>query len=67
MALQYQLKQNLKARQLKEVIDKYHESNQNSFNSFGISFDNYSRTSLKFITKLHPVFLRNWNLKTYLN
>jgi methionyl-tRNA synthetase len=28
------------------IIDKYHEMNRNSFERFGMSFDNYSRTSL---------------------
>lgn len=45
----------------KEVIDKYHHLIINSFNEFGISFDNYSRTSAKihfdtaseFFKKLH--------------
>ena len=31
----------------KEIIDKYHVIIKNSFKSFGISFDNYSRTSNK--------------------
>lgn len=30
----------------KEVIDRYHEINKRSFARFGMSFDNYSRTSL---------------------
>ena len=30
----------------KNIIDKYHFSNKDSFEKFGISFDNYSRTSL---------------------
>lgn len=28
------------------IVDKYHEANKESFNRFGIKFDNYSRTSL---------------------
>ena len=31
----------------KEIIDKYHNLIKDSFESFGISFDNYSRTSAK--------------------
>lgn len=31
----------------KEIIDKYHESNSNAFERFGMSFDIYSRTSLE--------------------
>ncbi|KAA3622332.1 MAG: methionine--tRNA ligase [Flavobacterium sp.] len=30
-----------------EVVDKYHEIIKNSFEEFGITFDNYSRTSAK--------------------
>lgn len=30
-----------------QVVDKYHEIIKKSFNDFGISFDNYSRTSAK--------------------
>ncbi len=30
-----------------QVVDKYHAIIKNSFNEFGISFDNYSRTSAK--------------------
>jgi methionyl-tRNA synthetase len=30
-----------------QVVDKYHSIIKNSFNEFGISFDNYSRTSAK--------------------
>jgi len=29
-----------------EIIDKFHEINKSSFRRFGMSFDNYSRTSL---------------------
>jgi methionyl-tRNA synthetase len=44
-----------------QVVDKYHEIIKNSFSEFGISFDNYSRTSAKihhetaseFFRKLH--------------
>jgi methionyl-tRNA synthetase len=28
------------------IIDRYHEANKNAFERFGMSFDNYSRTSL---------------------
>ena len=31
----------------KEIVDKYHELNKNSFNDFGINFDIYDRTSSK--------------------
>jgi len=30
----------------KEIIDRYHETNKNAFEKFGMSFDIYSRTSL---------------------
>ncbi len=29
-----------------KIVDRYHEINKNSFEKFGMSFDNYSRTSL---------------------
>ena len=32
--------------QPKQIIDRFHELNKRSFECFGISFDNYSRTSL---------------------
>ena len=41
------IKAKSEGKTVKEVIDKYHNLIKNSFNSFGISFDNYSRTSLK--------------------
>ena len=41
------IKAKSEGKTIKEVIDKYHNLIKNSFNSFGISFDNYSRTSLK--------------------
>ena len=30
-----------------EIVDRYHQNIKNSFSKFGISFDNYSRTSAK--------------------
>ena len=30
-----------------EIVDRYHKNIKNSFSEFGISFDNYSRTSSK--------------------
>ncbi|MCL5031338.1 MAG: methionine--tRNA ligase [Bacteroidetes bacterium] len=30
----------------KEIIDRYHKINKDAFTQFGVSFDNYSRTSL---------------------
>ena len=41
------IKAKSEGKTVREVIDKYHNLIKNSFNSFGISFDNYSRTSLK--------------------
>ena len=32
----------------KQIIDRFHELNKKSFERFGMSFDNYSRTSLPF-------------------
>ena len=37
----------------KELIDKYDNIIKTSFEEFGISFDNYSRTSKKFTMKHH--------------
>ena len=47
------IKAKAEGKTIKEVIDKYHNLIKNSFDSFGISFDNYSRTSLKKIGRAH--------------
>ena len=41
------LKAKMENKTPQQIIDYYDELIRNSFNSFGISFDNYSRTSRK--------------------
>ena len=41
----------------KEIVDHYDKLIRDSFKDFGISFDNYSRTSLLFIIILQKIFL----------
>ena len=43
----------------KEVIDTYDTIIRKSFEDFGISFDNYSRTSETFTIRLLKIFLQN--------
>ena len=45
----------------KEVIDKYHLLIKKSFFEFGISFDNYSRTSSKIHHQTAQEFFKNLN------
>jgi len=47
----------------KVIIDRYHEMNRKAFEDFGISFDNYSRTSLP----LHHNIAQEFFLKYYQN
>ncbi len=47
----------------KEVIDKYHKIIKESFKNFGISFDNYSRTSSKIHHETAQWFFNNLNEK----
>lgn len=47
----------------KVIIDRYHEMNRNAFENFGISFDNYSRTSLP----IHHKTAQEFFLKYYEN
>ena len=42
-----------------EIVDRYHQNIKDSFNEFGISFDNYSRTS----SKLHHETASDFFLK----
>lgn len=49
-----------------QVVDKYHKIMGDSFKEFGISFDIYSRTSGKLITKHLPIFLKNYTNKAHL-
>ena len=41
-----------------QVVDKYHAMIKDSFEQMGISFDIYSRTSIRFITKQQPAFFK---------
>ncbi len=47
----------------KEVIDKYHLIIKKSFSEFGISFDNYSRTSSKIHHQTAQEFFKDLNSK----
>ncbi len=47
----------------KVIIDRYHEMNRKAFEDFGMSFDNYSRTSLS----LHHNTAQQFFLKYYHN
>ncbi len=42
-----------------EIVDKYHEIIKKSFSDFGISFDNYSRTSAKIHHETSAEFFKN--------
>ena len=46
-----------------QIVDKYHEIIKNSFNDFGISFDNYSRTSAKIHHETASEFFKELNQK----
>ncbi|MDG1974465.1 MAG: methionine--tRNA ligase [Flavobacteriaceae bacterium] len=46
-----------------KIIDKYHTSIKKSFEDFGISFDNYSRTSSKIHHKMASKFFNELNKK----
>ena len=46
-----------------KIIDKYHSSIKKSFEDFGISFDNYSRTSSKIHHKMASEFFNELNKK----
>jgi len=41
-----------------EIVDRYHQMNKNSFERLGISFDNYSRTSLPLHHEVSQDFFR---------
>ena len=47
----------------KQIIDKYHKMILNSFDDFGISFDNYSRTSSKIHHETAQEFFRDLDTK----
>ena len=47
----------------KKIIDKYHSEIKKSFEDFGISFDNYSRTSAKIHHETASYFFEDLNKK----
>ena len=50
----------------KSIVDKYHEANKESFKKFGITFDNYSRTSLPIHHETSKEFFLDLLAKGYL-
>lgn len=60
------IKAKAEGKTIKEVIDKYHNLIKNSFDSFGISFDNYSRTSLKIHHETASSFFKELETKNLL-
>ena len=48
-----------------KIVDRYHKIIKDSFNKFGISFDNYSRTSNKIHHKVASDFFMRLNDKNY--
>ena len=46
-----------------DIVDKYHAIIKTSFEEFGISFDNYSRTSAQSIIKQLQIFLKPFMIK----
>jgi methionyl-tRNA synthetase len=49
-----------------EIIDKYHYANKEAFETFGMSFDNYSRTSIELHHKTAREFFGDFIKKGYL-
>ena len=45
----------------KEIIDRYHNANKDSFEKFGMSFDIYSRTSLPIHHETGQQFFKSWS------
>jgi methionyl-tRNA synthetase len=50
-----------------EIVDKYHQLNKESFEKVGMSFDNYSRTSLPLHHKISQEFFLKLHSKGYLS
>jgi methionyl-tRNA synthetase len=50
----------------KEIIDKYHYANKDAFEKLGISFDNYSRTSIELHHKTAREFFGDFIKKGFL-
>ena len=57
------LKAKMENKTPKQIIDYYDELIRNSFNSFGISFDNYSRTSRKIHYQTSQEIFKDLNKK----
>ena len=57
------LKAKMENKTPQQIIDYYDELIRNSFNSFGISFDNYSRTSRKIHYDTSQEIFKNLNKK----
>ncbi len=49
-----------------EIVDRYHENIANSFHRFGISFDNFSRTSLPIHHRMAQDFFTRINQQGYI-
>lgn len=50
----------------KEIVDRYHNIMKQSFERLGVSFDNYSRTSLPLHRKISQDFFLNLHQKGYI-
>lgn len=50
-----------------QIVDKYYKIHKESFEKFGIRFDNYSRTSLKIHHEMSQEFFLNLHAKGYLS
>ncbi len=50
-----------------EIVDKYHQNHKESFEKFGIRFDNFSRTSLPLHHRLSQEFFLKLHGKGYLS
>ncbi len=49
------------------IVDRYHEQNKKAFDEFGMSFDNYSRTSLHLHHETAREFFLNFHSRGILN
>jgi methionyl-tRNA synthetase len=51
----------------KDVVDRYHAMNKDAFDRFGMSFDNYSRTSLELHHQIAQEFFLEFHKRNILN
>jgi methionyl-tRNA synthetase len=51
----------------KDVVDRYHAMNKEAFERFGMSFDNYSRTSLELHHQIAQEFFLEFHRRNILN